>query len=446
MHKKIIFILFLLLIIPQNSYAQKKPVTDYNTKISYINMDWWKGFEDSCLNEYIFKAILYNKDLQISTLKVEESIENKNIKRASEMPSISAGAVPALYKLPGLTNSDDLISLPIFANYELDLFGKNRDRTKSMDKLIEISRQNERTNYISVSSAVGSTYYNIVKLDKIIELQKQIIKDRKAIYDLMKLSNEEGLVSTADTVNANKAYIKSNSDLTEYQKNRARLLNMLAVLIGESPENTDNFVRIAFEDLKLNKQIPDSISSDKIENRPDYLSSLKMLEKTGLDIRAAKKDFLPVFNIFGLLSFNSTEYLSRMNWTNSVSLLAGSALLPIFTGGRKIANLKLQKNKYNQAFENYKKTYLTSLQEVNDSLYDLKSDNDKFYKTLESYDVEKQDFYYTDLKYKEGIISNLDLLQKKENLYITEQRLTKEKIDLFIDHISLYKAVAGDLT
>ncbi len=425
---------------PLESYAAKKPTVDINNTISYVNINWWKGLDDAILIDYILKAIECNHDLKISSLKVEETRQNKNIQRSKEMPSIGVGAVPALYKLPASTSSDGLISLPIYASYELDLFGKNRDKTKSFDKLIEISSQNERAAYISVVSAVGSTYYNIVKLDKLINLQEEIIKDRKQIYDLMKLSNEEGLISTADTVNANKAYIRANADIIELKKSRERLLNMLAVLIGENPENKNNYARIAYDDLVINKSVPDSVSSDVIENRPDYLSSEIMLEKTGIDIRAAKKDFLPSFNILGLISFSSTEFLSKMNWTNAVAVLGGGALLPLFTGGAKIANLKLQKNKYNQAVENYKKTYIVSVQEINDALCDLKLDNEKYLKTLENYNVEKSDFGYTQMKYKEGIISNLDLLQKKENLLVTEKQLTNDKIEYFINQISLYKA------
>lgn len=428
---------------PLTSFAAKKESKIEKTIVSDLNLDWWKELDDPLLTDYIVKALQYNHDLKIATLKVEETTQNKNITRSRELPSIGVGAVPALYKLPSETNSEGLISLPIYANYELDLFGKNRDKTKSMDKLIEISAQNEKSAYISVISAVGTTYYNIVKLDKLITLQQEIIKDRKQIYDLMKLSNEQGLVSTADTVSANKAYIKANTDIIELKKSQERMLNMLAVLTGDSPENSANYKRISFDDLNLNKNIPSYIQSEIIQSRPDYISAEKNLEKTGLDVRTAKKDFLPSFNILGLLSFNSTKYFSAMNWTNAFGLLGGNAALSLFSGGAKIANLKLQKNKYKQAIENYQKTNLTAIQEVNDALCDLKLDNEKYLKTLESYDAEKQDYYYTDLKYKEGIISYLDLLQKKEALLTTEKTVTNNKTELFINQIGLYKAVAG---
>ena len=440
----IIFTLFTSLI-PIKAYADKKPITDEETIYSYININWWQALDDAILIEYIIKALQNNQDLKLATLKVEETTEQKNIKRSNEMPTIGVGAVPALYKLPGKTNSDGLISVPLYANYEVDLFGKNRDKTKAMDKAIEITRQNERAAYISVVSAVGTTYYNIVKLDKLIELQEKIIKDREQIYNLMQLSNQEGLISTADTVNAQKAYIKSNSDIIELKKARERLLNMLAVLIGDSPENTIDYKRISFDNLVINKNIPDSIATEVITSRPDYVSAEKMIEKAGIDVRSAKKEFLPTFDILGLISFNSTEFFKKMNWTNSFSLLGANAMLPLFTGGAKIANLKLNKNKYKQAIENYQKTNLTAIQEVNDSLCNLKLDNEKYEKTLESYNAEQKDFYYTKLKYKEGVISKLDLLQKDEALLVTEKLVTNDKTALFINQIGLYKATSGGL-
>ena len=426
-------------------YAEKKPITDETIINSYVNIEWWQNLNDPILTEYIIKALQYNQDLKIVTLKVEETTEQKNIQRANEFPSLGIGVIPALYKLPNSTNSGGLLSLPIYANYELDLFGKNRDKTKSMDKVIEISRQNERSAYIAVISAVGTVYYNIVKLDKLIEIQEQIILDRKQIFDLMKLSNEEGLISTADTVSAQKAYIRSNSDMIELQKARERMLNMLAVLIGDSPESSCNYERISFDNLVINKNIPDYIETEIITARPDYISAEKLIEKSGIDVRTAKKEFLPTFNILGLIAFNTTDFLKKMNWTNSFSLLGVNAMLPLFTGGAKVANLKLNKNKYKQAIENYQKTNLTAIQEVNDALCNLKLDYQKYEKTLESYNAEQKDFYYTNLKYKEGVISNLDLLQKKESLLTTEKLVTSDKTAYFINKIGLYKATAGKI-
>lgn len=85
------------------------------------------------------------------------------------------------------------------------------------------SKLDERAAYISIASAVGTTYLNIIKLDKTIELQEQIVNSRQSIYDLMLIRNKEGLTSTADTIKANKALVQGQTDLIELKKQREKI-------------------------------------------------------------------------------------------------------------------------------------------------------------------------------------------------------------------------------
>lgn len=115
--------------------------------------------------------------------------------------------------------------MPIIANYELDIWGKNHNKTTSVRKLYEASILDEQAAYIAIASAVGSTYINIVKLDAMVDLQEDIVKLRKEIFEIMSVSNAEGLVSTSDLVKANKSYISGVADLTDLKKERTKLLH-----------------------------------------------------------------------------------------------------------------------------------------------------------------------------------------------------------------------------
>jgi len=336
-------------------------------------------------------------------------------------------------------------AIPMIASYEADIFLKNRDKTRSVKKIYEATQLKEKATYIAIVGQVGATYYNIVKLDKLIALQEEIIKDRNEIYEMMKLSNEEGIASTADLVRADKSRIAASTTLIDMKKNREMLLNALCVLIGESPANAQDLKRISYDEINVEKTIPEEISSEVITSRPDYLAAQKMVEKAGLDVRVAKKEFLPSINILGLLSFTVTNLNKTMNWESALAGVGGSAMLPIFTGGSRIANFKINKNKYEQTLLTYHKTNLTSIQEVNDSLSNLKLDNEKYVKNVETLAMEQKDFNFTAYKYDEGIISKLDLLQRKEALLTMQQIVATSKTDCLINHISLYKAVAGNL-
>ena len=110
--------------------AEQKHIKD-------INLDWWNGFNDEYLSEYILKALKNNQDLQIATLKVEEARQMTKLQLANELPNLQAGVSPLLYKLPGVTNTESVFSVPILATYELDLFLKNFD----VEERIQIKKE-----------------------------------------------------------------------------------------------------------------------------------------------------------------------------------------------------------------------------------------------------------------------------------------------------------------
>lgn len=414
-------------------------------KYDYINFSWWENFNDPILTGYIDKAIKNNYSLKMASIAVDEYYQAIKIQFASELPQATGAFAPAYVKNPGFTNSDWNFSLPVIVNYEADIFLKNHDKTKSVKKEYEISLQDERATYISVASAVGSAYLNLIKLDKMIDLQEEIVKDREAIYKLMLLRNKEGLTSTTDVVKANKSFIGGQTTLTEYKKQREILLNQFCVLIGETPEKANEIKRIPYEELNYNGIIPSEISSEIISQRPDYIKAEYQIQKAGIDVRVAKKEFLPTINLTGVALFLSGDIGSLLTTKNALAALAGGALLPIFTGGKRIANLKLKKDEYERLLNNYYQTNLTAIQEINDVLTSIKHDDKKYQDTKIQSELEKKNFDINTASYNQGVISKLDLIQLRENVLSTDKLVADEKINCLVDYIGLYKAVGSQL-
>lgn len=421
----------------------KKISDDY--KYEYVNIDWWNIFDDNILNSYIQKAIANNYDLKMATLNVEEYYQQSKIQFANQLPQFQVGGGGGLFKMPGQTKTSLGLGIPMIVNYEADIFLKNRDKTKSSKKLWENSKFDERAAYISIAGAVGTTYLNIVSLDKAIELQTEIVALRKKIYDLMVLSNEEGLVSTTDTINANKSLVQGETNLIELKKNREVLLHQLCVLIGESPENAHSLKRTSIDNINYNNYIPDYIDSEIIIQRPDYLKAENSVEKAGIDVRVARKEFLPSINILGGGIFSSDDFGSIFTTSKMLLGLTGGLMAPIFTGGRNTANLRLKKATYERILQNYYKTNITAIQEISDALVKVKMDKQKVDQTLKQANLESADFKFSEMKYNEGTISLLELAQKRENLLYINQLVAQQKADFMVDYIGLYKATGSKL-
>ena len=410
-------------------------------KYEYVNLSWWGQFNDEYLNDYIIRAIENNKDLKMATLTIDEYYQNVRMQRASELPALTAGFMPGYGGFNGTSQGN--FGLPIIASYELDLFGKNHNKTTAVKKLYEASILDEQAAYISIASAVGCVYVGIVKLDALIDMQEEIVKLRKEISEIMTISNKEGIISTSDLVKANKAYISGTSDLVELKKERTKLLNQLAVLVGDSPNNIEEFKRTDYKALSYAGIIPNEVSSEVIMNRPDYKKAEKMLEKAGIDVRVARKEMLPHINLGGLMFFNN-KYLESLFTTNTMLWgVGGGVFQPLFQGFSLTTNLKAKKIAYEKSLRNYEKINLTSMQEVNDSLVSVNMDREKLEKQKNIQSLEQKDFKLTEEKYKEGVIAKLDLDQQKENLLNVQKMVYNTEFDCMVDYINFYKAVAA---
>lgn len=421
----------------------KKTQQSDDYKFNYVNMNWWGNFNDDLLNGYIEKAVLNNYDLKMATINVEEYYQNVRLQFANELPSAVGGFGPGVFKAPGMTNTSSAFGLPIIVQYEADIFLKNHNKTKAVKKLYEGSKLDERAAYISVASAVGSTYFNIINLDKMISLQEQIVNIRQEIYNLMLIRNKEGLTSTADTVKANKALVAGQTDLIELKKNREKMLNQMCVLIGESPENANSIKRNSLDSINYQLAIPSEIPSEIITQRPDYMKAELMVEKAGIDVKVAKKEFLPSINILGGALFNAGDIGSLFTTKNMLLGVGGGLVTPLFQGGSLIANLKLKKATYERILQDYYKTNLTAIQEVNDALVASRLDKDKMTQTTKQYNLEKSDYKYNEKKFNQGTISKLDLIQYQENLLTIEKLVAQQKVECMTDAISLYKATGS---
>ena len=415
-----------------------KPTQD---KFEYINTVWWEGFNDPIMMSYIIKAVENNKDLKMATLTIDEFYQNVAAQRSAQLPTINVGFLPGYSDLG--SGPSDSYAFPIMASYELDIYGKNRNKTNSVRKLWESSILDERAAYISIAAAVGTTYLNIVRSDAMIDLQEDIVALRKEIYEMMEISNAEGLASTTDLVKVNKAYISGVTELTELKKNRSKMLHQLAVLTGDSPNNIEEYARADYKTLSYSGNIPETVPSDVIMQRPDYLKAEKMLEKAGLDVKVARKECLPAINLGGLIFFNAQNIGSLFTTSNMLWGFGGGLLHPIFAGGKIKANLKAKKIAYEKMLKNYEKVNLTSMQEVNDTLVSVNMDKEKLSKQKEIQALEQKDFELSKLKYSEGVIAKLDLNQREENLLSVNKMVYSSEFACMVDYISYYKAVAA---
>ena len=218
-----------------------------------------------------------------------------------------------------------------------------------------------------------------------------------------------------------------------------------AVLIGRGSDKTSDIERGNIDKFEYNAVIPNEVKSDVIFSRPDVNRAEIALEKAKIDIRVARKEFLPTFNITGIWAFNTIAPGSFFSWESSLAALLAGATQDIFAGGRKVANLKFQKAKYEELFEKYRQTDLEAVKEVNTSLCIIKHDTEIENKMKEKLLSEDKNLDSANKMLKRGVISKTQYL-KSENSYMNQDMdLTKAKSQRLVNYYTLYKTLGGKI-
>lgn len=430
---------------------QKASKTQQETKnrLEYLNLNWWEKYNDPILTGHLQELYEKNYDLKIAALKVKEGEKLVKISFANELPQISFdGTLGRTMRSSNQQFGSMMIpsyaqwgyQLPFTASYEIDIWGENRLKTKSVEKQLEIIKQEERASYIALTSAFAANYFNLIKSDKLIEIQKEIIATQQEIVKKTQKKFENGLCSINEVLEEEKLLTSQKEALNAFENTKTLLENQLKTYLSDS---NSSIKRANAGDLNILQNIPTQIDSSIVENRPDYLEAESNIKRIGYDVRIAKKEFLPKFLIYGQLGFNAYDWGKMFN---SYSQLANAGIMPsfdLFSGGRKMAVLKLKKYQYEEAMHSYQKTILTGIQEINDADARYKTDLKNYKESLERYSIEKQKYTLMEHKNAIGAASNLDVLYNKEQLLITQRDETANKINCIISTIGLYKAVGG---
>ena len=451
MKQKVLAAVFIIIFSTLQTQAKSMIAETY--KYDLINCEWWRNFGDEYLMDYIYKTIENNHILKAAGLKTEEANQSVKTQMANEFPALSLFGNYARIKTPKAdlngvdfnSTGTDAFALPLVMSYEADIFLKNRDKTKAEKKKARSVMYEEKAEYLSVISDMAAVYFNIIKLDKLIETEKQIAKIRKNIYELTKAREKEGLASVYDVTDTDKQHTAAMISVNDLERQRAILLHRLAVYTGVSPSGAEELKRNRYENLTYNGEIPDVISSETVIYRPDIMKAEALLEKAKIDIRIARKDFLPSIPIIGIAGYTALDLSRLFNWESTLGLISAGFMQNIFKKKKKVSKLKTKKLQYEQMFENYKQTDLQAIQEINDALCMIKFDTKKDNENKRKYELEKKNFLLINERYKEGITSYLEMLQYKENLLSLERDNINSSIQKIADYISLYKSVGGKL-
>lgn len=445
--KILIIILSILLITPQTQAKNKKVETPQ--PIEYINIKWWENYNDPILSDYMMSLYNNNQDLKIATIKTKQSQQIMKQAFANQLPQLYFNG----YLQRDMTASDQrfgevLISdynqahyyLPLTMSYEVDIWGENYLKTKSFKKQIEMTKQDEKSAYIAMTSNFASNYYTLIGLDKLIENQNSLVKIEENIVKLEEQKYNSGLCPLSELLSERQTLTQMTERLNSLKERQDITINQLIAQLGD--RYITQIQRNPYDSVTTIK-IPEEISTEYIASRPDIKKAELYIEKTGLDVKVAQRDFLPKFRIYGQVGFNAFDWCRIFAPHTFLSNVGIAPSLDLFTGGFKKAKLKYNKLEYEKALQIYDKAIITSIQELNDALMSAKTSDMNYQKSVERYNIELEKLELANKKFSSGGASKLENLKDQQYVILSEESKIINNINRVISSINIYKATGG---
>ncbi len=449
---KILLTLFILLCTVSLADAKTKSNSNENYRLEYLNLDWWQKYNDPVLTDYISTAFKNNQDLKIATLNVKQSEQVVKMAFAGQLPQVGfQGDVFRDFRSANVKLGDVIVKdysqsnffLPLTMSYEVDIWGENYLKTKSFKKQLEMVKQNERASYISLTSAVASEYFNLVKLDKLIKNQQELVKLQTEIVRLEDLKYKNGLCPITELMDEKQLLTQLQEELNVYIDKRIIVGRALGVLTGEREKDLSLMPRSDYSIITL-LPLPDSINAEVIQYRPDFMKAEEYIQKIGIDVKVAKRDFLPKFVLYGQAGFSAYNLTNIFGNHTFKSLVGFMPSIDLFTGGAKMARLRYNKLELEKAQQIYEKTILTSIQEVNNSLCGALTRELNYNESVKRYNLENDKFNLAQKKFDIGAKSNLEMMKDREKLLVAEKDKVNSQVNYLISTLSIYKAVGGN--
>lgn len=346
-----------------------------------IPAQWWAVFQSPQLNTLIQSSLLANPDVQAAFAGLKVAQENARAQRATLFPLIQGGFGASQNQTPSslspATSTGNtiygLFTAGLTITYALDLWGANRRQIESLDALAEQQCFQLEGAYLSLASNVVAAAIQEASLRAQVDATQRIIAAQRDTLDILTRSSGLGAIPGGDVAAQQAALAQVQATLPPLQKALAQQRNLLATLAGRLPSQTVT-EQFTLDDLRLPQDLPLSLPSRLVEQRPDVRAAEANLHSTTALVGVAVANQFPQITLNVGLNTQalSTDTLFGPGLTGTV--VGVSLLQTILDGGALAAKKRAAQAAMQQADAQYRSTVLQAFRNVADTLRALEYD------------------------------------------------------------------------
>jgi multidrug efflux system outer membrane protein len=403
---------------------------------------WQRFFADARLQQLIQLALANNRDLRVSILNIEQARAAFQIQRSARFPSVNAIVSGNRQGTPGNAPLGSIYQAGLGVSaFELDLFGRVRNLTESALAQYLATEEVRKTAQISLIASVADTYLSLLADDELLALTQQTLKTREESLRLTKLRFENGVVSKLDLQQAVSLVEQARTVLAQQQRLRAQDANALTLLVGQPiPDTLPPGGTLASTNLP---DLPAGLPSDLLASRPDIRAAEQQLIAANANIGAARANYFPRISLTGSAGSASPELSGLFKGGSFGWTFAPQAILPIFDFGARRAGVEGARAGRDIAVARYEQSIQTAFREVSDALAGQATFSEQLRAQQAVAAAETERFNLSDLRYRSGTASYLDLLDAQRSLFTAQQQAIEANLQRLQNQVTLYRVLGG---
>jgi multidrug efflux system outer membrane protein len=442
-----------------------------------VTAAWWASFNDPTLTSLITRASSTNLDLQQATLRIAEARAQRDITGAAQFPALNAnsgymrerisertaftsllsnigathggpastptpiGGVPSA--IPSLTNPFDQYQWGFDASWEIDLFGRVRRSVEAADATTQASIEDHNDVLVSLQGDVARAYIDL----RTAQLRRSVLEDnlksQRGILELTRDRARFGMGNDVDVANAAAQVTSTEALLPQAAAQISRDINQLSLLLALPPGTLRSELDSARPVPPVPPDVPVGLPADLARRRPDIRRAEAQLHSATAEIGVAVADLFPRLTLNADAGIQASRFADLSSWAGRFFSLGPSLEIPIFSGGARQANLRLQDTKAQEAAIAYAGTVLNALHEVENTLVDYGNEQNRRSSLEATVTQNRTALTLSQQRYQSGVASFLEVLYAERTLQQAELSLADSRATVSTDLVALYKALGG---
>jgi NodT family efflux transporter outer membrane factor (OMF) lipoprotein len=424
-----------------------------------IARQWWELFRSPALNEVLVLAIKGSPTLASARATLAQAEEVVVAARGAYYPQVDLAAT-GNYQYNRSLNRESPVSNSVAASgknslvtsmfdigplitYTPDLFGLNRRLVEEDVALAENQRYQLAAAYLTLTADSVTQAVTISSTVAQIDAVNDIIAVDEHNLDLVRIAFAAGSVARTDVLSAESQLANDRTLLPPLGQQLSVAQHALSVLVGKTPAEWSP-PPFDLEMLTLPGELPVTVPSQLVHERPDILSAEAQLHAVSAAIGVATAQLYPSVTLSPSWTLQTATIEGRFAGPDIAAEMAGAIAAPIFHGGTLKALQRAAVDAYEGELNVYRQTVLQAFGQVADVLRALQHDTELLGAESTAATASKASLDLSQAAYAAGRGSLVQVLDAQRLYAQALQGYAHAKGQRYLDSVLLFEAMGGD--